>query len=363
MEFYEINSFHSMSQISVKPEDLFLDPNNPRITVMSGDDTYYSEQETISPRVQNSILKKINNDQNHITDIKESILSTGFNANLGPFIVKNVAPNKYMVLEGNRRLSAIKSILKGGGNIPESIIAGLKEIKVSLFKYKKNDNFSEEEIIDIILSKIHISGPLSWGAMEKAHYVYNSYIRSFHKITGVAVTESNFSISKKVVEEVSSLYSFKQSEIRKSIQVYKIYKQLRDADYDVDTKRFTLIELAISDAHLRSEYFELGEQCVFSNAGLDRFYELCVVEDCPVSNPDLFRRFAFISKKGGSEYVRQVESRSRSIEEVYAEVHAREGANQLNKMLQAIYKFARYCAGSITAYKATIKALCENGSF
>lgn len=336
MDISNINELHSLAQISVSPLCLFLDPNNPRISVSEDDDKIYTPEEIISDTVQNSVLERIHKDQNHIPEMKNKILNSGFLEGVGPFIVKEILPGKYIVLEGNRRLTAIKEILGDTEGVKDFVLSSLQEIQVRKFEFKENSDFEEDEVIDMLLSRIHIDGPLGWGAMEKAKYIYKSYERELRKYLGRDIDDSNFDLVNSVISIVSDINSFKPAEVSKNLLVYRVFRQLRDCRYDVDTKRFTLIELATSDSALTGGYFELGSNFLFSAKGLERFYQLCVTKGAPVSNPQEFKKFSYIFKKGNENDRLRVVNKDASVSEVHIAVKSREGEDRVLRSLTEI---------------------------
>jgi hypothetical protein len=337
MDMSRANEHHSLRLLKVSPANLFLDPNNPRIAVTEEDNKKYTPEQIISERVQASVLRRISHEQNHIPELKKSILKSGFIEKLGPLIVKRIAADKYIMLEGNRRLTAVKEILSNENGLNSTIKNSLKKIEVSEFIYSKNDEFLEEEIIEMLLAKIHIAGPLAWGAMEKASYTYNSYLRVLRKELQSDVDDSSFILDSKLIDEVCDIYSFKNSEAKRNVLVYRIFKQLKDNKYDVPPSRFTLIELAASDAALSYQYFGLSKKnWLFDNPGLDRFYRLCVAPGSPVKNPPDFKKFSTIFKKGTSTDVENVLNGESSISAAYADVKERLDSEGVVRRLNAI---------------------------
>src|SRR5204862_7790200 len=78
---------------------------------------------------------------------------------------------------------AIKHLLEEPEKLNPSVRATLTRLHVKEFVYKANPSFTEETVIDILLGAIHVTGRLPWGALERAYYIHNSYLREMKKYT------------------------------------------------------------------------------------------------------------------------------------------------------------------------------------
>ena len=318
MDISTISQYHKLNPLQVSSEQLLLDPRNPRINVDIEERDELSNSELLSEELQLDILRKINKNEHHVSELIKDISKSGFVNGLGPFIVKRISgSNKYLVIEGNRRTTAIKHLKRESNGLSPGIVESLEQIHVEELEYLENDEFTEAEIIDILLGAIHIKGPLSWGAMEKAHYVYNNYMRQYTK----HFQGSRFEFNPDCLERVCDMFPYSQNDVKKSLMIYRIYLQLKQAGYTVKTDRFTLIESAVSDAGLRDGYFEFEEtQFVFSECGLDKLYNLCIKDDRIIRNPKDFNRFKKIYVFGSDEDVNAIENEIDSIEDIYADI-------------------------------------------
>ena len=257
MDISAISEFHTLTTVVVSPKQLLLDPSNPRITVDIVKRNDFKEQELASEELQKEILRKINKNEDHVAELIQNIKKSGFIEGLGPFIVKKIIKtNKYLVLEGNRRTTALKHLLNKENELSPKVKKTLLQLKVSEFTYKNNDVFTEDEIIDLLLGTIHIKGPLAWGAMEKAHYIFNNYMRQYSR----HYNGKTFKFNSDCVNKVCEIFPYKPSDVKKSLMVYRVYMQLKKNDFVVDTDRFTLIELSVSDQDLRDDYFEFDDE-------------------------------------------------------------------------------------------------------
>ena len=108
-----------LKQIKVPIDSLFLDPNNPRFISDLSERVTYKDSQIV--RQQPDTLKKFvrsagpNNPDEDVTNIRslyESMVRMGYVA-VDRIVVRSIAgfPDKYLVLEGNRRIAAVKTIL------------------------------------------------------------------------------------------------------------------------------------------------------------------------------------------------------------------------------------------------------------
>ena len=95
--------------IKVTLEDLILDPNNPRFSKNEHElidvESKFAEQE-----VQNlTLLKMTTGDQFDVDSLAASIKNNGYVSLVQPMLVRKIN-DKFLVIEGNRRTSALKTL-------------------------------------------------------------------------------------------------------------------------------------------------------------------------------------------------------------------------------------------------------------
>ena len=321
MDISSISRCYNLNPISVLPEQLLVDPKNPRIVLDIDSDQEFTLGELTKQDVQDYILSVINKDAYHIADLIRGIKASGFIDKGDDMIVKRIPQsNKFLVIEGNRRTTAIKHLLNDKQSLRPTVRSTLASLRVKEFIYRPNGEFTEEAVIDILLGTIHITGHLGWGALEKAYYIYNSYLRELQKFTG----DSEFEYILECSREVAAFFNLAVRGVRKQLIVYRVYQQLKEEGYDVAPDHFSLIEMAVVDQQLSAEYFELDrDRFHLSHKGLSRFSLLCIRENKPVNNPGEFRRFAKVFKCGTDYEVKLIESNEQSLDSVSARLKRR----------------------------------------
>src|ERR1700738_2224631 len=111
----------------VDAAQLLFDPGNPRFGGKSGQYTL-TEIEGQQARIQD-ILE---GDPHYALRLLESFRKNGF-IRYEPLVVRRMG-DKYVVIEGNRRLAAVRHILENAdGSFSENLIASFKKIPVLVF--------------------------------------------------------------------------------------------------------------------------------------------------------------------------------------------------------------------------------------
>lgn len=142
---------------------IFLDPNNPRFATKK--DVCTPDEKIVERSVQEECLLKMQ--RYELEDLKESIREVGF-VQVDRVVVKPLEKKtgSYVVLEGNRRIAALKILEKefnkGEIQINSDILKTITNF--TAFVYKGNN----PDMAWIIQGLRHISGVKSWPPYQKA---------------------------------------------------------------------------------------------------------------------------------------------------------------------------------------------------
>jgi hypothetical protein len=104
-----------------------------------------------------------------LLQLKNSILKNGFL----PFerlVVRPYGTDRYVVIEGNRRLAALRWIasdVEAGADVPESVKAALGDIPVVIVP----DDAADPALREALMGIRHVSGIKEWGAYQRAQLV------------------------------------------------------------------------------------------------------------------------------------------------------------------------------------------------
>lgn len=161
-----------LKKVTVQIENLLLDPNNPRFADISDESLNIPEIRFSDPDVQKAAYDKMLNPKFDVQSLSNSIETVGF-LPVDNIVVKQLAESeKYVVIEGNRRATAIKYIFrqKDNGNsvVSEEILNTLRKIDV-LSVDKLEDEV--ESIGKIIQGIRNVSGIKEWDAYQKAQFI------------------------------------------------------------------------------------------------------------------------------------------------------------------------------------------------
>ncbi len=150
-----------LSPIELRIEQIYLDPNNPRFV----DDSWSTiEDERIDEEiVQNEALRKMIRFHD-VEKLRMNMVINGF-LPIDQVIVRQFKPDMYVVLEGNRRITAAKKIVevqRTGAPIRPGVMESIRKIQCLL--YSGTDNRAAW----IFQGLRHITGIKPWSAYNKA---------------------------------------------------------------------------------------------------------------------------------------------------------------------------------------------------
>ena len=136
------------------PAQLDFDATNPRL---GGDRKKLS---------QTQIQKILEGEEHLALELVPSLVANGF-IPYEPLIVRR-AGSRYVVLEGNRRLAAVKHILARKKEYPPEALNGLKTIPTLIFK---DEGADQERRIRTYLGVLHLFGFREWPPASKAYFL------------------------------------------------------------------------------------------------------------------------------------------------------------------------------------------------
>lgn len=203
----------------LKPDDIEFDPANPRFG--KGKRTNIS---------QDTLYKELLTDPHNATALVESFVENGF-VPYEPLIVKPKGGGKYLVIEGNRRLAAVKYILGHPEKYAAAVIASLNSVPSLVFPANAPD-----AEVRTYLGIRHLLGFREWPALSKAMFLDQEAKRA---------GDLN-----KLLKEIS----LSKSEAKRFLVPYRLFKEIK-LKLPEGTDFWTLAE-AISRAGVK-EYIEL----------------------------------------------------------------------------------------------------------
>jgi hypothetical protein len=315
-----------LEPVIVKPEQLYLDPNNPRLARNFGFDGNVPMDRC--EELQSSIEKQFGlptektpqeetdellsdeddvfpDDFFAIDELKDSIRNIGFVGIQNIVVCEIPGSNKYIVVEGNRRVASIKSVLRehkqalpGDTNRrieDENILKSLNEIQVMVFA---TDGLTDEEIrqnISTMLGLRHYGSRLNWELLPRAKNIYDEFMKGIN---------GSFEYDPKRASVVAETIAKPVSEVRKLIRGYVCYRQLAEL-YQVRPHHFSLILAAVENSNLTAfGFFEIDAATyLLSGDSADNMQQVCQfsARDKPdfekiIKDPKQFKKLGTIKK-------------------------------------------------------------------
>lgn len=262
--------------MTLRVEDLLLDPNNPRFSKSHKDET--REELYADPEVQEDTLKNMLENED-VHEVEASIRRAGF-LDLDPIFVRQIKQTKkYVVLEGNRRISAAINLLKKhnegvskSDKLPKEIYDSLQEIPC-----KDLSGFTQAEI-DYLLGLRHGGAIKQWQPLPASFNLYKMYMREFCSQNSCENSLEQFKYDPKILKGIAASFSITPQAATKRLKTYRVYADLADKRPELKgqlEKKYSVIEEMISKKSVREEFkFDDVDKFVFSEEGADLFFDV-----------------------------------------------------------------------------------------
>lgn len=164
-----------LSPINVDLNALLLDPNNPRFSELGDESSSVLESRFADEKVQASTFDKMRNPIFDVNELRDTIRTLGF-LPMDRVVVRKwkvqSEPAKYVVIEGNRRVTALKWLLNlhevGKETFGAERLSNLTKLECLLL----DDALAPEAATLILPGLRHVSGIKEWGAYQKAKAVF-----------------------------------------------------------------------------------------------------------------------------------------------------------------------------------------------
>jgi hypothetical protein len=179
-----------LSSIHVKPENLLLDPNNYRFHDIDAYRPVINRKYADKP-VQDKALSLLQSTPSfELQALKDSIATNGF-VPLEQIVIEEFdivdGKKRYLVVEGNRRVAAVKTLLdeveNGNIVIPEDKISTFKKLQAIELVGSKDERASFKQVLMAIR---HVSGISAWGPYQQARLIAELYDKKNHQFGIVA---------------------------------------------------------------------------------------------------------------------------------------------------------------------------------
>lgn len=230
------NIIDNLTPLEVSLDDILLDPNNPRFIDVASNRVTVNEERFIESKVQERALSDMGDFD--IDTLKQSILELGF-LPIDKIVIRKwkskTTDVKYVVVEGNRRIAALKKIYQeyeeGRLDLVDAQIQNFTKLNVLLVS-------DENELYFTLIPGLrHVSGIKQWGVYQQA------------KLIAILKEENGYESSQAAASLGVST--------RECNRLYRAYKALRQAqsieDYgdEIDEKKYSYFEEALKNAKVK----------------------------------------------------------------------------------------------------------------
>jgi len=294
----EIHLAPKTREIKVEIGKLLLDANNPRFTTC--DEDRVSGANILDNAINGKTLSRMcpsEGDPFQIAQLCRSILENGWLPVDSLFVLKSdEAPDRYVVIEGNRRLTAINRLLLDQ-ETPENIKAQLREISVLEVLPNGQDRELIKKQITYLLGVRHHGSLRRWSAFAQAASIYQLYM----ELTGLA--DDAFEWKNKFGDEVGSGLSIPVANVKDRLNIFVSMRQIckhpevAKLPAGLPGKYYSLVETALKIKDLRT-YFEQDTGTFrLTDLAVERFVKLCRFDnrkESPINDPREWRPFGKI---------------------------------------------------------------------
>ena len=286
----------SINAISI--EKLMLDPANPRfadnfsfeVNDISDDEVASKQSEIIEHfegRESDDGSEDQDSDQSEkygVGDLKNSIKNIGFQPIDKPVVRRIGKSDKYIVIEGNRRICACKLLLKRHNELTEQgrktgkntdilsdyVLSTIKNIDVVELDLDEVGEEERKRRIRVILGIRHHGSLLEWDPLPRAYSIFKKYMT-------ISPSLDEFTWENARAKKVSEIFTLKEKTPRKDLKSYIAFKQLKDAGFKNEADHYTLIQSLVTNTKLASANYIISDGDTFklTEDSLSKINDLC----------------------------------------------------------------------------------------
>ena len=204
----------TLRPIRVPLKQLLLDPNNPRFLEDHADRV--DESDFHLPGVQYDAAERMRRPAFNLVELQQSIEANGWQP-VDMIFVRKVNDH-FVVLEGNRRLMALRA-LSESGKLVEPLKSAVDPLRV-LEVVNEGDVDDLRNQIAYLLGVRHQSSLKRWTPFAQASNIYERYL------TLGNMTDETFRWDDAVAAEIGAALSVSVKKLKERLRVYRAMKQL-----------------------------------------------------------------------------------------------------------------------------------------
>ena len=317
-----------LKSIQVPLQKLLLDPNNPRF--LEDHSSPVAEKDFADSGVQNKTADRMRKEAFRLDVLKKSIETNGWQPVDMIFVRRLEAlPGQYVVLEGNRRLMALRDLSEGkGGTLSEEISKAVDPLTV-LEVIGTADIEETRAQVTYLLGARHHGSLKTWGPFAQAHNLYERYLKQGN------MDDATFIWDETVANKIAAQLSVDVRKIAERLRVYIAMKQLHEVPaikaVGIEGKYYSLVHEALpswqSSSPLKQYVVQDASTFRLDDASVGRLDAVCHFStenrlNAPVSSPDEWRPMARILGDSDPEkrlkMLREVEEDKKAPSDVWA---------------------------------------------
>ncbi|MBM4229717.1 MAG: hypothetical protein FJ184_03070 [Gammaproteobacteria bacterium] len=264
------------TKIRVAISQLVPDPNNPRFT--TSEDDRVNHKNTLDKAITGETFRRMrpnDDDPFKIDQLCSSIRENGWQPVDAMFVSKlEGTTDRYVVLEGNRRLTAINRLLSDD-TVSNEDKDRLREIEVLEVLANGQDAQTVKDQITYLLGVRHHGSLKRWSAFAQAANIY----RRYKELAGI--TDEKFVWNEECGNEVARALSISPANVRERLKVYIAMRQIGSIPSvstgpgGIRDRHFSLVEEALKRKDLKSIIEQDPSTFALPSETADRFVLLC----------------------------------------------------------------------------------------
>ena len=309
-----------LNEITVPLGKLLFDPNNPRF--LEDHAVRTDEKDFADSDVQIQTRDRMRRESFHIDELRRSIETNGWQPVDRIFVRRiETLPGVYVVLEGNRRLVALREI---GGEIAKAVDP------LSVLEVVGTADLEESRAqITYLLGVRHHGSLKTWGPFAQAHNIYERYLLLGN------MTGNTFKWDDEIAKTIANQLSINVKKIEERLRVYIAMKQLHEVPeikkVVMEGKYYSLLKEALppwgSNSLLKQYVAQDMSNFRLDDDSLRRLDAVCHFsvkdrENAPIGSPDEWRPLSKILKDADNEkrkaMLREVEEEKKPPSDVWA---------------------------------------------
>ncbi len=337
-----------LKNIQVDPRKLILDPNNPRL--ITRDEDRRDPKSALD--LLDETISRMRSDNNKIDEIERSIKENGWLPIDYIFVRKFDDNERYLVLEGNRRITAIRNLLRDDG-LDDTLRQALGQIEVM----EITDDIPPAELqrkITYLLGVRHHGSLKKWSPFAQANNIHKRYMELLGEDNEVFYWDSE--IGKRVADALS----IELKEVRERLQVYTAMNKLGN-DEEVKGSEETgggikdhhysvCAEVVLNPSRYGEYIIQEPESFELTDPSVERMINLCHFdkkkrEGAPINNPTEWRKLSQILSDEDAtrktEMLDLVENKKEKPSDVYADRAAELQALQWDHWLTKVHSILK----------------------